>query len=379
MIEYFVVYAALWSLAVAHSFRPERKTNLFFWTQGALLTCFAALRFETGYDWPVYAAHYNGDFNSIGFEPGYELLVSLFVRCGVPFKYYVSIVSVAMVVAIMAILKRVTPKYKELALAIAFAMPDIFLIPVFSVIRQTISLLILLLGTVCWQSSRRKVGGGLIVFSFLVHYSTGFIFFLVLLFRRLRLTNRTYVALLLFFSLCYVLSIDVLGIFLKILINLIVPNYSYYLDKDTFNASIFYRLFTAVVTALIFGLVIKSQGGDKTDAADKGSFARHAALLALLLPILLFNFPTFTSRFLFMGAFFILGYSLYCVHEIFYVTRMLSCLVLSAVLVVPFYRFLSSPFSSPYVPYQSMLVYDEKNSTGGERTQELLDMLDSLW
>jgi hypothetical protein len=371
----------LWALALLHSLRPDDRSDLIFVLQGIVLAGFACLRFETGYDWPVYSAHYKGNVAELGlmFEPGYELLVAAFVHSGVEFKYYLSIISAFMIAAMMVILRNVAPRYKEIALAIMFAMPDFFLIPVFSVIRQTLSLLILMLGLVCLREGRQKAGRTLVILSFFFHYSTFFILGIVLLFRKLKFRDGSYLRLFGVFSVFYLVSVDVFKYVLNLLIQVLVPNYSYYLDRDTFNASIVYRFATLIISAFVLWLVFRGRTTADKAVVEDNSFGKHAALLSLMLPIILFNFPTFTSRFLFLGAFSIVGYVLAGISEGLRLSRVLICIVLGFALALPLYRFLSSPFSSPYVPYQSMLSYDETNSSGGERTQELLDMLDSLW
>lgn len=378
MSEYFAIYVCLWLLALAHSIlRQGKLKDRIFILQGGILAIFAALRFETGFDWPIYSAHYNGNIADIGlmFEPGYELLVQSFIRLGFGFKYYLSVLSILMVAAIMTILWNLTPRYKEISLAVIFAMPDFFLIPVFSVLRQTTSLLILMLGLVYQTRGRKRLGNTLVFASFLFHYSTIIIFGITWLARRFKISNAGYIKVFAFFSLCYVASVDIFKYVLNLFIQLVIPNYAYYLDKDTFNASFAYRLVTALISAGALWLIVKAQDSSTEDE----SFWRHASLLSILLPIALFNFPTFTSRFLFLGGFSIIGYTLLSLNGSLRMSKGLICVILSLLLLLPFYRFLASPFSSPYVPYQSMLTYDERNSTGAERTQELLDMLDSLW
>lgn len=381
MFEYFFVYICLWGLALAHSLSEKNFGKKIFLIQGVLLTGFSALRFETGYDWPVYRTHYQNDgfITAFIFEPGYELLVSIFVRAGVDFNYYLSILSIFMVVGMMYIIKRLIPDHKEIAIAAAFSIPELFLIPVFSVIRQTLSLLILLFGFLMVKNGKKSIGLLNLLVSFLFHYSTIFIFGIVLLIRYVNLRERTYWILFAIAGVFYLASFDAFGYFLKSIVELFIPSYSYYFGKDTFNASIIYRIVILIVTGLMIKLVVMMPQRGHSESNYNGKFGKVTSLLSLLLPILLYNFPTFTSRFFFLGAFFIGAVSLRNLTFQLRLTRPLICAVLSLLLLLPFYRFLSSPFSSPYIPYQSMLIYDERTSTGGERTQELLDMLDSLW
>lgn len=381
MIEYFMVYALLWILAYLQAIKSNTESNKLFWMQGVVLLVFSALRFETGYDWPVYSSHYNGEMGDAGlvFEPGYQLLVFAFTSLGIPFKYYLSCITAAMIVALMALTKRITPKYKEIAIAITFSLPDFYLIPIFSVIRQTMSLLILLIGIMWLCEGKKKRAYFLIIASFAFHYSTLIIFPLILFVRSLKLGRSTYYVIFIFSFFGYLTSIDFASLFLKSAVELFMPSYGMYMSRDTFNASFFYRAVTGLLTIMIALAVAKSRTYANKDWGGESSFSLNIGLLALLLPILLFNYPTFTSRFMFLGSFFIMALSLYYFHEVLNVKKFVTCLICSVVFALPLYRFLSSSFSTPFVPYQSMLFYDESNSTGNERTQDLLDMLDSLW
>lgn len=381
MTEYFIVYVLLWILAGLNALKDSQSSNKFYWMQGGIVLIFSAFRFETGYDWPVYDAHYKGEMGNGGlvFEPGYELLVLAFSKIGLPFKYFLSIITAMMVVALMVLTRRITPRYKEIAVAITFSLPDFFLIPVFSVIRQTISLLILLIGIIWLCDAKRKRAYLTIMLSFLFHYSTIIILIIIIIVRRFQPSKSSYIFIFSISMLGYLTSIDFSSFLLKIISNLIFPNYSLYLTRDTFNASFFYRMVTGVLSGIVFFMVIKSKIYSTKNLGGQNSYFMHIASMSLLLPILLFNFPTFSSRFLFLGSFFILAISLCYVHETLKIKRLITCLFCSVLFAVPLYRFLSSPFSSPYVPYQSMVSYDERNSTGNERTQDLLDMLNSLW
>jgi hypothetical protein len=381
MSSYFIIYGVLWLLALLRSLTSVKKTNAIFFLQVALLMAFSALRFETGYDWPVYGSHYEGD--GVGanliFEPGYELLVKAFVGLGIPFRYYVSVISILMVGGLAYIVKKLIPNHKETALLIMFALPDFFLIPIFSVIRQTISLLFFLLAIIYFYDGRRKTAIILAIAAFSFHYSTIIICGLLLLFGKINLSPRQYVKVFLVALFAYLTTIDPFRFALKAIVNLVLPGYSDYLLRDTFNASPAYRVVSACLFGLVAYLVNRFQSAISDEEHKKSALFRHAAFLTIILPIALFNFPTFTSRFMFFGSFFIVGYSLYSAHHLLRLNRILVTLGLGVIMVVPLYRFLGSPFSSPYVPYQSMLYFDETNSTGTERTQELLDMLDSLW
>lgn len=381
MSSYFVVYAVLWILAMLRSFSRAEESRAFFSLQVVLLAAFSSLRFETGYDWPVYGSHYEGEGvgASLTFEPGYELLVQAFVHLGVPFRYYVSIITVVMVVSLAYIVKRLIPTYKETALFVIFALPDFFLIPIFSVIRQTISLLFLLIAIIRFYDGRKKTSAVFVLAAFSFHYSTIIICSIVAFFWCLDLTPRQYMKLFFVALIAYLTAIDPFRIALKSVVESFLPGYSDYMLRDTFNASVVYRILSACLVGSLIFLVIRSRSLYDAPAGRSQTLFKHSALLALILPIALFNFPTFTSRFMFFGSFFILGHSLYCVHKVAGLSRTLVTLGLGIVMVMPLYRFLASPFSSPYVPYQSMVYFDERNSTGAERTQELLDMLDSLW
>lgn len=58
MTEYNIVYFVVWSLAFLSMVVVPRQRDYLFYAQVTILALFVALKYETGYDWPVYQAHY---------------------------------------------------------------------------------------------------------------------------------------------------------------------------------------------------------------------------------------------------------------------------------------------------------------------------------
>ncbi|KFF43315.1 hypothetical protein JH25_05900 [Pseudomonas sp. BRG-100] len=82
MFDYNLVYVLIWGIAFISILLPQIKNIHLYIIQVGILTLFLALKFETGYDWPVYEAHFvnvaAGEAFNLNFEIGYELLVHFF-------------------------------------------------------------------------------------------------------------------------------------------------------------------------------------------------------------------------------------------------------------------------------------------------------------
>lgn len=133
MIDYNIVYVAVWGLAILSLMvRPAWGSYIFF-AQVAILSLFVALKFETGYDWPVYESHFlqvaAGDVYSLDFEVGYELLVRFFSWLGFGFHQFVAVLNIVEMVLISLSVRYFFPKYCIFLMAIIFAVPDFYLIP----------------------------------------------------------------------------------------------------------------------------------------------------------------------------------------------------------------------------------------------------------
>jgi hypothetical protein len=103
------------------------------------------------------------------------------------------------------------------------------------------------------------------------------------------------------------------------------------------------------------------------------------AFVGLLIPLIIFGFPTLSTRYQYFFAVFLIGAAMNTLLRLNYTSRLVTVFVIAVVAYLPFYRFLSSPLSIVYIPYQSQLFYDAHNSTGQERTNNLLNQLDELW
>ena len=105
MVIYNVMYIFLWGMAVL-SYSKDVRINKIFSVQVLILLLFTALRFQTGYDWPVYQSYYNSpESSAISFEIGFVTLVYLFNFLGLNFNAFVFFVSVVQVILIAKVVK----------------------------------------------------------------------------------------------------------------------------------------------------------------------------------------------------------------------------------------------------------------------------------
>ncbi|PKH16636.1 hypothetical protein BI292_19240 [Pseudomonas sp. 43NM1] len=388
MTQYNIIYALVWLLAVISVRKHSLPSVYLFFVQVMLLALFVGLKFQTGYDWPIYESHYvaiqeGGNFY-LNFEFGYEWAVQAAVSAGMAFEHFSAMVSILEVAFIAAAVRNFFPKYCLVVMAIMYSIPDFYLIPTFSLLRQGLAVSIFLIG-VCRVFSGRKASG-FIYFAIAcsLHYSVvGGILLLALLFM-FPLSRKTFALIFAGAIVLYVASFDIVRGVVQVLIVYVDPKYMIYLDRDVFNASFAYRTAFATVSALIFACIygawLRSESsGESRSGKGSSALAYRLAFLGILIPLVIFGFPTLSTRYQYFFAIFVVGCALNALQYVTYASRLIVVFAVAIVAYLPFYRFLSSPLSVVYIPYQSQLFYDQKNSTGHDRTNDLLNQLDVLW
>jgi len=377
MTPYLVVYSIVWLCAIIGSATSSKTGDRLFFIQSAILVSFSALKFETGYDWPVYERNYHEKY--ITFEPGYEALTHIFRQLGFSFQAYHSIIGGSLAFGISCIIYKIAPRHKNIVLAILFSISDLFLIPTFSIIRQTISGLILITALIQLERRNFILATTLFFVSPLFHLSSILIALYSLLASCI-LRNKLAAYLLFFFaSTLYIFSIDIFGSALLLIVKALDLNYLSYFERDTFNASIYYKSAYLTLSFFLLHFLFFGFRSKLLNSCFDNEYARKLAIIGIITPLLLHNYPTYATRLLFFSGFFIATYSLIPLLQKKKFTRLVLTAALSIVFFFPFYRFLSSPLSIPFVPYQNIIQHTKENSTGPERTQELLDLLHALW
>ena len=104
-----------------------------------------------------------------------------------------------------------------------------------------------------------------------------------------------------------------------------------------------------------------------------------APSLAVIFPLMFYAYPTISTRYQYFYAIFMIGLSLSLLDYLKSSNLLLVILVMGLLFYIPFYRFITNPLSIVFVPYQNMITYDESNSTGQARTDELMTQLYQLW
>jgi len=378
MTPYFVMYGILWGIAIISTRYGKRTNNNLFIVQGALLVLFTALKFETGFDWPVYKHEYENE-SLITFEPGYRLLTLLFQIGGLDFHTFWAILGALITLGILYVVKHTSYENKTITIAILFAMPDLFIIPAFSLVRHSISILLLLFAILQWRRGNIKMAAAFLILAPFFHI--GVVMFALFCLGVYLILRRNSVILMLFIfgAILYIASIDIFGFLINWIISQFIPIFLIYLERDTFDPRFEYKVVFVLVTALLFFLIHFSAGWTSKRDTQEISIVKAIAYSGLLAPLFFFGYPTFHSRLLFLAGFFIAALSINSLTRLTKINKTTIVSIAGLVMLLPLYRFLSSPLSTPFVPYQSILHFDESNSTGIERTEELLDLLHSFW
>ena len=386
MTEYNIVYVVVWSLAFLSMVVVPRQRDYLFYAQVTILALFVALKFETGYDWPVYQAHYLqtslGDEFYIGFEYGYELLVRLFVFLGIGFHQFVAVINILQISLIVLSVRYFFPKYSIWIMAMLYAIPDFYLIPSFSLLRQVLAASLFLYGLRCHFGGRASMAWIMFALAISMHYSVVGALLFTFLALRVRLSKNVFAVLFVISIGLYMLSIDIARSLAEYVLSALYPKYLAYLDRDVYNASLLYRLVYASVSTLVFVLIYLSWSKRLVECEGAQGFdlaIYRLAMLGVLIPLVVYGFPTFSTRYQYFFCFFTLGVCLSVLKLFGERDRLLVLLAACVIAYIPFYRFLTNPLSIVYIPYQSQFFYDEKNSTGQQRTNDLINELESLW
>ncbi|WP_438866899.1 EpsG family protein [Pseudomonas sp. L1(2025)] len=386
MIDYNVVYVAIWIMAIFSVFIRSDWSRYLFYIQATFMALFLAFRFETGYDWPVYKSHYlhvaAGETFQLNFEIGYEYLVRIFTFLGFEFHQFVALLSVLEILLIAVSVRFFFRKHSIWVMALLYSIPDFYLIPSFSLVRQALAASLFFYGLHYYARARLFTALGIFVLAVSVHYSVvGAIAFLVLA-MRVRLSKYVFVVLFAVAVTLYLFSIDVARFFANFVVLYFYPKYIFYLERDVYNASFVYRLVYAAVSTLVFALIYTSWDKRLVDSSGFSkwdSTVYRLAMFGVLIPLVVFGFPTFSTRYQYFFCIFMVGVSLSVLVLFNARDRLAIMLAVCVISYVSFYRFLVNPLSIVYVPYQSQFLYDEKNSTGQKRTDDLLHQLEILW
>lgn len=187
-----------------------------------------------------------------------------------------------------------------LLLAIFYAIPDFYLIPSFSLIRQGLAASLFFYGVRCYMGQRKTLAWLLFGIATSVHYSVlGALFFLFLAFK-INLNRRTLLVVFTFALSFYMLSIDAARLVVGCVVSYVDPKYMIYLERDVYNASLIYR--TAYAAASVFAFACIYLTWFRQSVTNGGfvvleSNVSRLAVMGVLIPLLVFGFPTISTRY----------------------------------------------------------------------------------
>lgn len=376
MTIYNFIYFLVWLISI-FSYSKGFNNEVLYRIQTLLLLFFSAVRFQTGYDWPVYQDYYYS-INPIDFEVGFSLLVKLFNYVGLGFNSFVFFSSVVQVLLITRAIRYFFPKHGVLILAIMYSISDFYLIPMFSLIRQSLAVSIFLYGMMLYHKGFNNKAKVFFLVSCLFHLSTIPAILITYAFYKTTINRRIFLVVFIISLIAYLTSINLIGLFIKVILPYIGNKYEIYTQRDTYNASNLYRTVFGGVSCLVFLLVYR-YGEPKFFKKGDHNTVFVCALFAVIIPLLFYSYPTISTRYQYFYSIFMIGVCLNAFCYIKQTQKLMVLILLCFLFYIPFYRFLTNPLSIVYVPYQNMITYDNSNSTGQERTEELISQLSQLW
>lgn len=389
MLPYVIIYILMWSIALIATCTKRRNAKFLYILQVAIVFLFCALKFETGYDWPAYKEHYasiaNDHSSHYRFEALYEGLAWIFAKTGFTYEAFFAIIIFFVCTTYGLTIWRIFGWIGVIILPTLYSISDYLIIPFFSLNRQMLASALLMLAFSSFLRGRKLQPMILALIATGFHLSAAVMLALYAVFYFIIQNRRLSIFLLAFASISYLVGIDLFGQFLLRFLTLISWKYEIYTSKDTYNASILYRLVYASFNGFIAYLILKLRnnlmpyGEASILNYDKKLVA--AAFSSLIIAMLLFGFPTVSSRYQVLTMPLAVGIGFISLHSRIRMHSKNCVLVATGALALflPFYRFLINPMSIVFFPYQIAFAVDEQTSTGMARTQELLNQLYNLW
>lgn len=214
-----------------------------------ILIFFAGLRFDTGWDYKGYHFYYdlmptiyqlaisNETFNSIYFEPGFKLLMSIAKTCGLSFYAFQFLVSIICVFLLGKAIKG--ERNKLLFIFIYFSTCYLFLN--MSVIRQGIAVVFLYMAVISLFNKNKKVAIFYLAIGSLFHLSLIVMIPIIVFIDKKSISNRIFYLSVSISIFVYIFQISWLKSFFDIFSPILPHELSYkivsYLDSDRFGRS----------------------------------------------------------------------------------------------------------------------------------------------
>jgi hypothetical protein len=379
MTEYICVYSFVVGLSILSLTKQLfNYKRIIFINQAIAVTLFTSLRFETGYDWPIYMKNYN-DPSKFSFEPSYQLCVNLSKALGLTFYDFFVLFSIFECVLLFLIVWRLSREFSCIVSSILLLVPDFFLIPYFSIVRQSLAFLILVY-IISFTRINALSRLALFVIAATFHYSTLVYYAIYSIIAFIRPTKQFLLAILAASSLIYLIPVNLLGYSGSLLSQNLISKFFQYFEIDSYSIPLLARFTYATLFLLLGVLSILNVDHLKGYLVVKrvSPEIAYLSILPFICFLLLPDFPTFTSRFFAFGSIII---SLSFALSLFRISNkglryrdILSCFLL--ICLVGFWiKFMSRPLVVAYIPYQSILAVSPENSTGMQRTLEIYSQL----
>lgn len=180
-----LAYILFWIATLAWASAFKSKPSQLFFLFGVFV--FVGLRYETGFDWPVYKSGFEILQNDFSFESarwyselfqielGYVLLVAISGQIFPEYEYFQALISLVFFASIVSLCKAFN--VKNAALAIALAGTFLLLTLMMSTVRQCLAVAIFNFAVSAAMSKRRTAMVALSVLAVTVHVSTLFYIF----------------------------------------------------------------------------------------------------------------------------------------------------------------------------------------------------------
>lgn len=384
---YTVLLAFVWTAAFVTEFGKGEKFRSLYWLVVIVLVLFSASRYETGFDWPAYRDFYMSlteeGSSKWAFEIGFVYLARALKNISVDFDCFLAVATTLQVVLIAVFIRLYFGLRSMLVLAIYYTVPIFFLISAFSLMRQGISVSFFLIGSFLYIRNRKPASYFLFLLSASFHYSSiaAIIIFLVL--SRIRISIKVALVVFIVGLISFILRVNLPRAFLEPVFGLeFFSKYVIYLNLDVATDNFLVVVIQSFFYIIAFFALILSRTKQlaRGNMSCATSHTFNLAIFFVMLSIWFWGFPTIVSRYQLFFVFFFLGWLFFLFDFRRVENRLFMVLFAFFLCSILYLKFVLTPTSLVYFPYQSILVPGvEEFSSGEVRTQALYEILRGSW
>jgi hypothetical protein len=138
---YLFLFLFLWMLSFSSMrFMDKRQVFVVYIVCCFVLWFFCSFRFQTGFDWPAYESYYADiDGGSLTLEPAFVFIMRFFNYCELDYIYFQVFIATLFCSISFYVIYKLFGRYALFGLSVFYSIPELYLLGSFSTIRQGVA------------------------------------------------------------------------------------------------------------------------------------------------------------------------------------------------------------------------------------------------